>query len=81
MPTYGRNEWRQVVIVQSNRSRDYVVMTSALPYLCVGCCIHAGFFQGRANGEPRLEGTRRGGVLGEGVANPLPTSSRVWGAQ
>jgi len=39
------------------------------------------FFQERANGEPRPEGQRRGGVLGEGSVNrrPLTISYGVCG--
>ena len=32
-------------------------------------------FQGRANAEPRPEGPRQGGVLGEGAATPSPSAN------
>ena len=41
----------------------------------------AGFFlHGKANGEPRPEGPKRGVVLGEEAASPLPPARESGGA-
>jgi len=37
------------------------------------------FFRGMANGEPRPEGPRRGGVLGEGCESPPHQLGGLWG--